>query len=135
MRGRVSIITDWRWTDDGPDVAPGEEFERVITPQISVVLFRILVRGRGIHLSRLQIGAEEIPFRLEGSNGDLRGYSPRVDQAAREKLLRIQSMPQPSDDEITISAGLNVRITLHNEDIEPTRHRAALLVREDSPDA
>ena len=145
MKTRMSLVTDWRTRDeDLPDVLPGEEYERVITPQKHVTLCRILVNG--LHLVRLQIGAvEEVPFRLMGVDGRRRGYSPRIDLvprrddddslrscAAREKLLQIQSIPQPTvPDEVAILAGVNVHITLRNERAVPVKPRAALLVREE----
>lgn len=114
---RMSVITDWRTDDDAlPDVLPGEGYDRVITPQKPVTLCRILVL-HNLQLFRLRIGAEEIPFRLEGCDGNRRGYRPMIQGTTAN--------------EIAIAAGQDVRITLRNDSLYAVKPRAALLVREE----
>ena len=122
MTTRMSAITDWRTpNEDLPDVLPGEEYEYVITPQKHVTLCRILVHDlhpvHDLRLVRLQIGAVEISFKLERTDGPRRAYQPpkrRTDLAA----------------EIPLLAGQDVRLTLRNHGDVSAKPRAALLVRE-----
>jgi hypothetical protein len=110
----ITLITDWRrHEDDQPDVAPGEDHERVITPQKPVVLMRILIRGYHARLDRVQIGPKEVPFRLMSVHGPRQSYS---------------TLP---DDEIPLLAAQDVRLTLHNDGDAPVKPRVALLVREE----
>ena len=114
MTLRLSAITDWRIRDENdlPDVLPGEEYERVITPQKHVVLHRILARH--LVLARLQIGALEVPFELSTTVGSSRTYLPTL----------------TADRRIAVLAGMDVRIYLHNDGTAPAKPRAALIVEE-----
>jgi hypothetical protein len=130
---RTAIITDWRTRDeDLPDVPPGEEFERVITPQKHVALCRVVVRdlhlisrsqsrrtlrlapaGRLVHL---EIGVVTCAFQLESTDGSLRYYRPSS---------------SPAVDAISVVAGLDVRVFLRNFGDSPAKPRVSLIVREE----
>jgi len=120
MTARASVITDWRVRDESdlPDVLPGDEYERVITPQKHIVLQRILVHD--LTLVRLQIGATLFDFELAPSNGPTRIYRPVIPRQLRWRCA----------DEIAVVPGVDVRITLRNETGASAKPRAALLVQE-----
>lgn len=129
---RTSVITDWRMSDaDLPDIAPGEEYERVIRPQKFVVLHRILVRDMA--LIRLQIGAVDgVPFRLEGAEGSRRGYRlTGLDDTDLKKRLIATGATVATPAAIAIVPGLEVRVFLRNEGDAPVKPRCALLVQEE----
>jgi hypothetical protein len=135
VRTRTTTITDWRVRDeDLPDVPPGGEHDRAITPQKHVVLCRIVVRD--LRLVRLQVGEVEVPFELDSEDGALRTYRPACQRRGVPlstliaALVRAGAHPTSSD-EIGIPAALDVRVTLRNDTDAPARPRAALLVREE----
>ena len=127
---RTSVITDWRTRDeDLPDVPPGEDHERVITPQRHVLLRRILVVG--MRLVQLRIGATEVPFRLEGCDGRRCGYRPLPDGEALSRLRA--SGARSTSEDVVVPAGMDVRLLLRNDGDAPARPVAALLVLEEAP--
>ena len=127
---RTSVITDWRTRDeDLPDVPPGEDHERVITPQRPVLLRRILVVG--MRLVQLRIGATEVPFRLEGCDGRRCTYRPLPDEEALSRLRASGARSTPED--VIVPAGMDIRLLLRNDGEAPTKPRAALLVQEEAP--
>ena len=131
---RTSLITDWRVRDEStlPDIAPGEEHERVIAPQKFVVLRRVIVSD--LTLIHLQIGAVEVPFDLEVSDGPLRTYKPKsLDDEALKKCLVAIGAAVATVDSIAIAPGLEVRVLLRNDGQLPAKPRAALLVQEELP--
>lgn len=134
MTARTSIITDWRVRDDDlPDLAPGEEYERMIAPQKFVVLHRIIVRGP--ILVRLGIGSmPDVPFELESVDGDIRRYQPcgLDDDAIKKSLVKVGAAVAGGS-AIAIVPGLEVRLLLRNETDVVIKPRAAILVQEESP--
>lgn len=130
---RMSVITDWRVCDENdlPDVPPGGEYERVITPQKFVVLHQIILRGP--YLLRLQIGAvPDVPFELESVDGEIRRYRPKgLDQEAIKQQLVMTGAAAIGENAIAIVPGLEVRLQLRNERAAPTKPRVALLVQEE----
>ena len=130
---RTSVITDWRVRDESDlsDVPPGGEYEGVIAPQKFVVLRQIIVRGPS--LVRLQIGAvPDIPFELEGVDGEVRRYQPKdLDVRFLDRLLLKVGAAAVGPNMIAISPGLEVRLQLRNEGDVPTKPRVALLVHEE----
>lgn len=133
-RPRTSIITDWRTKEgDLPDVAPGDEYERVIAPQKFVVLHRVVVRG--LTLVRLKIGAvKNVPFELDSTDGPQRTYRLRdLDDEMLKKSLIKTGAAVAAPQAIAIAPGLEVRAVLRNESDAPAKPRAALVVQEEVP--
>jgi hypothetical protein len=153
---RVSVITDWRVRDENelPDLAPGEEYERVIAPQKFVVLHRIVIRGPS--LIRLRIGAVlDVPFELESEDDTrspgssirdgkiaVRQYRPKELDNGRltsqgyesiKKQLVKAGAAVAGPNAIALAPGLEVWLVLKNEGDAPVKPRAALLVQEESP--
>lgn len=125
----LSVITDWRVRDeDLPDVPPGGEYTRVIASQRFFVLHRIVTRG--LNLRRLQIGALDVPFELEGSDGEIRRYRPEgLDDDAVKQALVLTGAAVVDSNTIAIAPGLEIWLYLRNES-SPTKPRVALLVQE-----
>lgn len=125
---RMTVITDWRVRDEDAlaDVAPGEEYERVITPQKPVTLRRILCN---LCLERLQVGPVDIPFEITADDGQIR-YKPIWLHRVRDALARAGSGAR-GDDGVVVAAGQDVRILLRNETDAPAKPRAALLIEEE----
>lgn len=111
-------LPDWRVRDENalPDVPPGEEVERVFTPQTHVRLCQILVQS--LRLIRLQVGNVSVPFKLEVVEDLLRTYESTMFRAVLTS-------------EIAVLAGMDVRLTLRNVDSTPAKPRATLFVREE----
>jgi hypothetical protein len=132
MSSRVSTITDWRIRDeDLPDISPGRECVREITPQKFVVLRKILVPG--LSLIRLRIGAvDEVPFELEGADGRLRTYRPALPNDARlvTRLIAAGARAEARD-AIRVVPGMSVWLILRNETDAPAKPLASLLVEEE----
>jgi len=139
----LSVITDWRTCeDDLPDVTPGEEFERVITPQKFVVLHQILLINAltlgDMVLVHLRIGGVEgVPFELK-SNERACGEGPvltyrlkGLDNKDLKRRLVDTGAAVATRDSIAISPGLDVRLLLRNEGRRPAKPRAALVVQEE----
>lgn len=129
---RTSLITDWRTKEgDLPDVAPGDEYERVIAPQKFVVLHRVVVRG--LTLVRLEIGAvKNVPFELDGTDGPQHTYRLRgLDDEMLKKSLIKTGAAVAAPQAIAIAPGLEVRAVLRNESDAPAKPRAALVVQEE----
>jgi hypothetical protein len=137
---RTATITDWRHRDeDLPDVPPGWEYERVITPQKFIVLRRVIVHNYMI-LIRLQIGTAEVPFELENeddsqwSERGSRIYKPKgLDDKALKKSIVATGAAVATSDSIAIVPGLEIHATLRNDRGIPTKPRASLLVQEEAP--
>ena len=114
----LAIITDWRSSeDDLPDVAPGEEYERRITPQNNLELRRIMIRD--LRLIRLRIGNREVAFQQDVVTSDdaaPRGYRPLDPFAVHV-------------DSFFVHAGEDVIILLRNDGRVTGKPRAALLAR------
>lgn len=132
---RTSVITDWRVPDEEtlPDLAPGEDYERVIAPQKFVVLQQVIVRGPS--LVRLRIGAvPEVPFELVSTDGDVRRYRPKglTDATIKKRLVEVGAAAA-SANAIAIAPALEVRILLRNEGATPVKPRAAIFVQEEEP--
>lgn len=130
---RTSVITDWHVRDEStlPDLAPGEEYERVIAPQKFVVLHRIIVRGPS--LMSLRIGAvSDVPFELESVDVEVRRYQPKGlnNEELKKQLVKTGAAPAGLN-MIALAPGLEVRLQLRNEGAAPTKPRAALLVQEE----
>lgn len=136
---RTSVITDWRTKDeDLPDLVFGEEYERVITPQLFVVLHRIIVRGRFLRLRSLRIGAlSDVPFELENEleneGGEILHYRPKdLDQEPIKQQLINTGAAAVGPNAVAIPPGMNVLLVLRNESVVPTKPRAALVVQEEA---
>ena len=138
MTSRMShtSITDRRVHDDSdlPDVPPGAEYARVITPQKFVVLHQIVIHGP--ILVGLRIGAlSDVPFELESvdGDGDARRYRPKgLDGELIKKQLVKVGAAAAGPNAIAIAPGLEVRLQLRNEGDAPTKPRVALLVQEET---
>jgi len=133
MIPRLSVITDWRVRndDDLPDIAPGEEFERVIAPQKFIVLHAIILRGPP--LVSLQIGAlPDVPFELEAIDVDIRRYRPSGlnDEALKKSLIHVGAAAAGVH-AIAIVPALEVRMVVRNDGAAPVKPHAALLVQEE----
>ena len=132
---RTSVITDGRTKDeDLPDVAPGEEFEVLITPQKFVVLHRILVRE--MTLVHLRIGEVDVPF-ARASVGDQVTIYRLGDLASLKKQLAEAGAIVAPNNTIAIPPAtdvrVDVRVTLHNHKNTPAKPRAGLFVQEEEP--
>jgi hypothetical protein len=129
-----TAITDWRVHDENdlPDIAPGEDYERVITPQTFVVLRRILVRD--FIPIRLSIAAiVEVPFELAKADGRLRTYRPVcIDEELRGACNRV-GLTIRGPDAIAIVPGMDVRIFLRNARTHPAKPRVTLIGDEEAP--
>ena len=130
---RTSLVTDWRTKDeDLPDLAPGEDYERVFTPQLFVVLHRIIVRGPT--LVNLRVGALlDVPFELERHDAEVRSYRPK-DLTVRffDRGLAKIGAAAVGENAIAIPPGMDVWLVLRNEGAKPTKPRAALMVQEET---
>jgi hypothetical protein len=125
-------ITDWRVRDeDLPDIPPGLECQREITPQKHVVLRQIAVRH--LKLVQLRIGAVTfVPFEICGEDGDLRIYRPAI--PAGSKVVRSLDDCGArflAPDAIRVVPGMNVELLLRNDHIAPAKPRVSLLVQEE----
>ena len=131
MTDRVSAITDWRTRDeDLPEIPPGGEYERRIAPQKYVVLLQVSVRN--LTRVRLRVGAADgIPFKLTNDRGGTRNYRPRIgDSEVVDRLAAVGAAALIHHDEIRIPPGMDVLVTLRNDDDAPAKPRVALLVQE-----
>jgi hypothetical protein len=126
----MSVITDWRTREeDLPDVAAGAEHECVITPQMFIVLHRILVRD--LALVRVEVGAvKDVSFELESTDGPTQRYRLKDLDALKKLLISTGAAVTPGDS-IAIPPGLEVRAFLRNDGEVPAKPRAALLVQEE----
>ncbi len=131
------VITDWRTKDEDalPDLAFGEDYERRITPQMFVVLHRIVLQGRFLHLVSLRIGAlEEVPFELEHEDdgADVHHYHPKdVDQEPIKQLLVKTGAAAVGSSAIAIPPGMDVLLVVRNGGVIPIKPRAAIVVQEE----
>lgn len=129
-----TVVTDWRTRDESklPDVAPGEEYERVIATQKFVVLHQVVVRG--VVLVRLGIDAvSEVPFELDSVDGELRRYriAGLTDDAVRKSLVKVGAAAA-GENAVAIAPGLEVKLLVRNEGSLPVKPRAAIVVQEES---
>jgi hypothetical protein len=116
--------------EDLPNVPPGGEHERVLSPQKFVVLHRILTCD--MILIRLQIGTVEVPFELDNTDSLQWTYRPRGldDDLLRNRLVATGAAVATTDS-IAVAPGLEVRALLRNESAVPAKPRVALLVYEE----
>ena len=134
MIPRMSVITDWRTREDAlPNVAPGEEFERVIATQKFIILHQIIVHD--MTLIHLEIGrVKDVPFELHSTDEPTRTYRYRLkgldDEALKQKLLKTGAAVATRDT-IAISPELEVRLLLRNDRGVPAKPCAALFVQEE----
>lgn len=121
-------IIDWRVRDEDslPDVAPGEECERVITPQKHVVLRRIRC---DLCLVRLQVGPIEVPFEIAADDGQI-WYKPIWLHRVRRELEGIGSGVSGADG-VLVVAGLDVRLVMKSNYAAPLKPRVALFGEEE----
>lgn len=127
-----TVITAGRIKDeDLPDLAPGEDYERVIAPQKFVVLHRIIVRGP--ILVNLRIGAvPDVPFELESMDGEVKRYRPKELRARFfDELLAKVGAAAVGQNAVAIPPGMEIRLLLRNMGTNPTKPRSALLVEEE----
>jgi len=136
MTARTAVITDWRTREnDLPDLAPGEEYTRLIAPQKFVVLCRIRIQNTV--LVSLRIGAVEgVPFELESTDGAERNVQRNYRRAglsdeALKKRLVLTGVAVATPDSIAISPGLEVCLVVRNDGTVPVKPRAALIVLEE----
>jgi hypothetical protein len=127
----TSVITDWRTSDEVlPDVAPGKEFERRVTPQKFVVLWRIQVLNMA--LVRLEIGTiKGIPFELDRQEGATRVYRPNVTDESIKKRLIEAGGAVAARDAIAVMPAIDIRVVLRNDGSAPVKPRVALIVQEE----
>lgn len=134
---KISVITDWRTEDDElPDVAPGAEFERVITAQRFIILHRIRVVSTqpdgAMILARLEIGALLVPFELDSVDGLVRTYRLKdLDGNSQKSLLLAGAAAMKTA--VAIAPAMNVHTILRNEGTRPAKPRVALIVQEEDP--
>lgn len=133
---RTSVITDWRTKSEEelPNLGFGDEYERVITPQMFVVLHRIIVRGRFLRLRSLRIGAvSDVPFELENEDGEILHYRPKgLDQTPLKQQLVNTGAAAAGPNAVALPPGMDVWLVLRNEGVVPTKPRAALVVQEEA---
>jgi hypothetical protein len=131
MTARPLTITDWRTREeDLPDVAPGDEYTRVIAPQRFVALRQIVVRD--LALRRLEIGTVTVPFELESANDRVRTYRPRgLGNEDLRRSLALTGAAVAASDLIAIAPGLEVRTVLRNEGPTPAKPCMVLIVQEE----
>lgn len=134
---RTHVITDWRTKneDELPDLAFGEDYERRITPQMFVVLHRIILQGRFLHLVSLRIGAlPDVPFEQEPEEdgAEVHHYRPKIDQEPIKQLLVKTGAAAIGSGAIAIPPGMDVLILVRNGGISPTKPRAAIGVQEET---
>lgn len=128
---RLSVITDWHTRDeDLPDVAPGEECERLFASQKFIVLHR--VRVIGLTLAQLKIGTvEDVPFEQEEVEGAQRVYQlGNLDDEDLKRRL-IGTGAAVARELIAVAPTLEIRVVLRNEGSAPVKPRAALIVQEE----
>lgn len=135
MSASRTVVTDWRVRDEQtlPDLAPGEDYERVIAPQKFVVLHQILVWGPS--LVGLGIGGvRDVPFELENADTGVRRYRLRglTDEALKNSFAKNGGAAAVGDHALAIAPGLEVRLLLRNEGAVPVKPRAAIVVQEES---
>ena len=131
---RTAVITDWRTKDENlPDLAPGEDYERVIVPQMFCVLHRIIVRGPGLNLVSLRIDAvADVPFELESVDGEIRNYRLKLDPDTLSNLKKCAPAAAAiGSHALALMPALAIRLVLRNEGDAPTKPRAALIVQEE----
>jgi hypothetical protein len=127
----TAVITDWNAREDElPDVAPGDEHERLYRSQTFVVLMRVIVLD--MVLARLQVGPVEVPFALESTKNAKRTYTPAGldDDDLRRRLIEAGARVATKDS-IAIMPGIDVRVVLRNDGSTPTKPRVALIVQEE----
>lgn len=133
----TSIITDWRTKDEDalPELAFGEDYERRITPQMFVVMHRIILQGRFLHLVSLRVGAlSDVPFELEHEEDgvEVHHYRPKgVNQEPIKQLLVNTGAAAVGSNAIAIPPGMDVLLVVRNGGAEPAKPRAAILVQEE----
>lgn len=135
MTMRTVSLTDWRIRDeDLPEIPPGQECERVITPQRHSVLQQITVID--LKLERLRIGAiYSVPFEICAEGGAFRSYRPVITDAEVAKRLADRGIGVVSRSAIRICAGLDVCLILLNDRAAPAKPCVSLLVREEIQEA
>jgi hypothetical protein len=129
----TSVITDWNAREDElPDVAPGDEHERLYRSQMFIVLMRVIVLD--MVLARLQVGSVEVPFALESTKNAKRTYTlaglDDDDDDLRRRLIEAGARVATKDS-IAIMPGIDVRVVLRNDGSTPTKPRVALIVQEE----
>jgi hypothetical protein len=133
---RMSVITDWRTTDAAlPDLTFGEDYERVVTPQKSVVLHRIIVQGRFLRLRSLRIGAlSDVPFELENENAhDIFHYRPKsLDQEPIKQQLINIGAAAVGPNAVALPPGMDIWLVLRNDGVVPSKPRVALIIQEET---
>jgi hypothetical protein len=125
-------LTDWRIRDeDLPDIPPGRECERAITPQKHVILKQIAIRN--LKLVHLGIGAvPSVPFEIYNEDGALKIYRPAVPLPLKiVRLLDDCGARVCALDAIRVPAGMGVYLVLVNENTTSAKPYASLLVQEE----
>lgn len=130
---RIIAIDDWRISNvDLPALAPGEEHERVVTPQKFVILLQIATLN--VDLVRLQIGAVEVPFELlPNMDGRTKTYRPAgLDDADLKQYLVKTGAAIATPHSIAMVPGLDVRTIVKNTGECSTQFRVAVVVQEEA---
>ena len=130
---KIKALTDWRVSDaDLPNLASGEEYERVMTPQKFVILLQIATLN--VDLVRLQIGAVEVPFELlPNMDGRTKTYRPAgLDDADLKQRLVKTGAAVATPHSIAMVPGLDVRAIVKNTGECSTRFRVAVVVQEEA---
>lgn len=133
---KIKALTNFPVSDaDLPTLAPGEEYERVIRPQMFVILLQIATLN--VDLVRLQLGAVEVPFELlPNMDGRTRTYRPTgftgLDGAdLKQRLVEIgAAIATPHS--IAMVPGLDVRAIVKNTGESTTQFRVAVVVQEEA---
>ena len=133
MIGRTVSITDWRVRDeDLPDIPPGRECERRITPQKHSILRQIVIHH--LKLVQIRIGnMHDVPFEICGEDGDLRIYRPAITDAEVVRYLAGCGAQVVSPNSIRVVAGMDVCLILRNDRTAPAKPRVSLRVQEEEP--
>lgn len=135
MADHGSLVT--YWTTPGKrekelsSIAPGDEYEHVIRPQRFIVLHQLVTHGP--ILVGLGVGAcNGVPFELESADGNVRRYRLKdLDVRFFDRALAKVGAAAIDSRAIAIPPGMDVRLQLRNESLDPIEPRAGILVEEE----
>ena len=132
---KIKALTNGHVSDaDLPDLAFGEEYEHVITPQKFVILLQIAVLN--VDLVRIQIGKVEVPFELlPNLDGRTKTYRPAgLDNDDLKRRLVETGATVATPHSIAMAPGLDVRTIVKNAGpmMAAVKFRVAVVVQEEA---
>ena len=131
---KIKALTNSGVSDaDLPALAPGEEYERVITPQKFIILLQIATLN--VDLVRLQIGVVEVPFELlPNMDGRTKTYRPTgLDSDDLKRRLVGAGATVATSHSIAMAPGLDVRTVVKNAGpMASVKFRVAVVVQEEA---